>query len=202
MKYPHNIKELNALPINLMGMIFYNKSPRYIDNLEWEDIRDVLHPEIGRAGVFVNAGMDYILQMAEKYRLGTVQLHGNELPEFCKELATYMPVIKAFSIAEASDFEQAEQYEAINGYFLFDTKTPQYGGSGQKFDWNILDNYQGDTPFLLSGGISADDVEAIRKIKHPKFAGVDLNSRFETQPGMKDIKQLQQFIKALNDEQD
>lgn len=205
MKYPDNIKELAEarLPINFMGLIFYDKSPRFVHNLELRDL-NVLPGYAERVGVFVNADMDYIMQMTNKYNLDLIQLHGNESPEFCRELneSGAMPVIKAFSISEPSDFEQTQAYEGLWGYFLFDTKTPQYGGSGQKFDWKILDNYKGNMPFLLSGGISIEDAEAIKEISHPKFYGIDLNSRFETAPGQKDIKRIQQFIKALKDEQD
>lgn len=201
MKYPDNIKELNKLPIDLMGMIFYDKSSRYINGLTGYDLFEVPQ-RIKLTGVFVNADINYIAEKIVQYGLDIIQLHGNESPAFCNELNKTMPVIKAFSIADASDFEQAKQYEGVADYFLFDTKTTQYGGSGQKFDWSILAEYKGNTPFLLSGGISIDDVEAIKEIKHPRFAGIDLNSRFETEPGLKDIELLQQFIKALNDEQD
>ncbi|NDV93710.1 phosphoribosylanthranilate isomerase [Dysgonomonas sp. 521] len=200
MKYPDNIKELNKLPVDFAGMIFYEKSPRYAAKLNPEDIRDLFRGGRKRVGVFVNADMDYIIQMADKFSLDLIQLHGDESPDFCKELNKRMPVIKAFSISESSDFEKTKAYDGLCGYFLFDTKTPQYGGSGRKFDWNILDEYKGNTPFILSGGISVDDAETIKNIKHPQFFGIDLNSRFETEPGRKDIILLQQFIKRLKDE--
>lgn len=195
MKYPDNIEELGRLPIHLMGMIFYEKSPRFVENVILSDAK------IDRVGVFVNAEQEYIKGKVDDYNLKFVQLHGNESPEFVKELNKSIPVIKAFSISEVADLEQTERYEGLQGYFLFDTKTPQYGGSGQKFDWSILDNYKGNTPFLLSGGISIDDAKAIKQIKHPKFAGVDLNSRFEIEPGLKDINLLHQLINVLKDEQ-
>ena len=197
MKHPDNIDNLDKLPIDFVGMIFYEKSPRHIDNLNPEEIKTKGKELVG---VFVNAPETEIMQMVNKYNLDIVQLHGNESPEFCKKLNETIPVIKAFSIADASDFEQTKDYEGLWGYFLFDTKTPQYGGSGQKFDWQILEEYKGNTPFLLSGGISVDDAEAIKKITHLRFVGIDLNSRFETKPGLKDINLLQQFIKTLNDE--
>jgi len=204
MKYPQNIAELTELPIDLMGMIFYLKSPRYVDKLSDSEIESIsqitTHATIDRVGVFVNEDIETIKQIIDTYLLDVIQLHGNESPEFCKELNKIIPVIKAFSISEISDLEQTKNYQGLWGYFLFDTKTPQYGGSGQKFDWSILDAYDGKTPFLLSGGIAVDDAEAIKAIKHPKFYGVDLNSRFEIEPGLKNIKQLKKFIKALNDE--
>lgn len=201
MKYPDNIKDLSGLPINFMGMIFYDKSPRFADGLAFNDV-NILPPYIGRVGVFVNAEQDYIIEKVNKYNLDLVQLHGSESVDFCKELEKTMPIIKAFNVSDASDFEQAKAYEDVCSYFLFDTKTPQHGGSGQKFDWQILDAYTGNRDFFLSGGISAEDAESIKKIRHPKFCGIDLNSRFETEPGLKDITRLQQFIKVLNYEQD
>lgn len=202
MKYPENIKELSLLPIDYMGMIFYDKSPRYVDdNLNGSDV-DTVPQKIKLTGVFVNADLEYIAEKIVRYGLDIIQLHGNETPDFCKDLNKTMPVIKAISVADVSDLENTKQYEGTIDYLLFDTKTPQHGGSGQKFDWNILNEYKSETPFLLSGGISLDDVEAIKKIKHPKFAGIDLNSKFETEPGLKDIELLNRFIKQLKDEQD
>jgi phosphoribosylanthranilate isomerase len=200
MKYPDNIQELGKLPVDYMGMIFYEKSSRYIGNPEQEDISDLFRNGIKRVGVFVNAGMDYIQQMTDKYKLDLIQLHGNESPEFCDKFNKIMPIIKSFSVAEPADFEKTKAYEGIRGYFLFDTKTSQYGGSGKKFDWNILDAYTGDIPFFLSGGIAVDDVGKIKKIRHPQLYSVDLNSKFETEPGLKDIELLKQFIKRLKDE--
>jgi phosphoribosylanthranilate isomerase len=200
MKYPDNIQELAQLPVDFIGMIFYDKSPRFAGNLKQDDIKGILKTGKDKVGVFVNAGIEYILRKTEDYLLDFVQLHGNESPGFCRELNKFVPVIKAFSIAGISGFEQTKQYEGIAGYFLFDTKTPQYGGSGQKFDWNILDAYDGDTPFFLSGGITIDDIDKIKKIRHPRLYGVDLNSRFETEPGLKDIELLKQFIKQLKNE--
>lgn len=200
MKYPENIEDLNKLPIDYMGMIFYQKSPRYIDYQLWQNVGDIDSSNIKRVGVFVNSGIDFIVEMIDKYKLDLIQLHGNESPNFCSELNKFTPIIKAFSISESSDFEQTKAYEGLQGYFLFDTKTPQYGGSGKKFDWAILDAYNGDTPFFLSGGISAEDIQQIKAIKHPRLYGVDLNSKFEIEPGLKDIQLLDQFIKQLRNE--
>lgn len=193
MKYPENIQELVTLPIDYMGLIFYEKSPRYVSQLDLLDLLNSTH-SIERVGVFVNENIEIIRQKAKEYHLSFAQLHGNESPEFCKELSQFVNIIKAFSVADESDLEKTKDYENLCSYFLFDTKTSQYGGSGQKFDWTALDAYEGSTPFLLSGGISVNDVEAIRAIKHPRFEGVDLNSCFETQPGLKNINLLKQFI--------
>ena len=202
MKYPENIRELSQLPVDYMGLIFYEKSPRYVENPAGYEIKELSKSGKKRVGVFVNSERQYILRKIEEYAIDLVQLHGNESPEFCKEINKILPVIKAFSIAETADFSITAFYEGSCSYFLFDTKTPHYGGSGKKFDWLILDTYKGKTPFLLSGGIACENAGEIRKIKHPQFAGIDLNSKFETKPGLKNISLLQQFIKTLKDEQD
>lgn len=201
MKYPDNISELIELPIDMMGMIFYEKSPRYVEKLSLYEIDSLIKQTtnngIDRVGVFVNEDIDTVLEKVDKYALDMVQLHGNESPEYVHELNKKTPVIKAFSIAMAEDIEKTKEYDRLFGYFLFDTKTPQHGGSGQKFDWSVLDAYAGATPFLLSGGIGSEDGEVIKQINHPKFYGIDLNSRFETEPGRKDINLLKQFIKSI-----
>lgn len=195
MKYPDNIVELSQLPINWMGMIFYEKSPRFVEQ------SPIATSNLKRVGVFVNADLDYIVNKIETYNLDYIQLHGNESPDFCKEIRKIKPVIKAFSISQIDDFANVANYEGSCDYFLFDTKTPQYGGSGMKFDWAILNQYKGDTPFLLSGGIGSEDAKAIKALDHPQMAGIDLNSRFEMEAGLKDINLLANFIKEIRYEQ-
>lgn len=202
MKNPENIQALAQLPIDYMGLIFYPKSPRYIRDLE-SSLLDILPNTISRVGVFVNEDISSLLRLIEKYELSVVQLHGNESLEYCSNIKDKYPkliIIKAFNVSESSDFIKMDQYEDVCNYFLFDTKTSQHGGSGLKFDWNILNEYIGNTPFFLSGGISAEDVEAIRKISHPKLYALDLNSKFELEPGLKNIKLLEQFINQLKNE--
>ncbi len=197
MKVPENIKAIAELKPNLMGFIFYPKSPRYAEPLDVETLSS-LPQNIKKIGVFVNEDLQRILTLVYKYKLDGVQLHGSENAEICKQLKdTGLLVLKAFPIAEAYNFKVTGNYEGVCDYFLFDTKTDAFGGSGVKFDWTILDEYQGETPFLLSGGIAADDVEAISKIKHPKFAGIDLNSKFEISPGLKNVELLEGFLKQL-----
>lgn len=199
MKNPDNIKELSRLPIDWMGLIFYPKSPRYIGDLDPKAL-NALPENIGRVGVFVNEDIEKVKQAVEKYDLNYLQLHGNESPDYCSKLKLIFPsiqIIKAFNIAEASDFDKTKDYEGIADYFLFDTKTTQYGGSGQKFDWSILNEYKGNTRFFLSGGISAGDALQIKKLENNRIIGLDLNSRFETEPGLKDIELLNQFIKEI-----
>lgn len=197
MKYPDNIRDLYQLPIDMVGMIFYSKSPRYIGETPFPEI-SAIPSAIEKVGVFVNENTDKILSLITEFNLQIVQLHGDESPSECKKIKeTNTKVIKAFSIEEKEDFNRSIFYEGHCDYFLFDTKTPQYGGSGRKFDWNILSYYTGNTPFLLSGGISEDDTLCIKEIKQPLFAGIDLNSKFELFPGIKDINKLKQFINHL-----
>lgn len=201
MKYYQNISDLTSLDIDMMGMILYPKSARYVGNISEYEVSKIHYSlsarNIKKVGVFVNSNSKDILHTIKEFKLDYVQLHGNETPDFCRELKQQVNLIKAFSISEEADFEQTNLYEGICSYFLFDTKTSLYGGSGQKFDWTILKAYQGQTPFLLSGGISANDAKDIKCIEHPLFSGIDLNSRFEVEPAMKDINLLTAFLKEL-----
>lgn len=197
MKIPENIRAVAALQPNFMGFIFYPKSPRYAEPLDIATL-NALPKSIKKIGVFVNEDLEDILTIATKYDLDGVQLHGTEMVEMCKELrkAGFI-VIKAFPVAEAYNFKVTKAYEGTCDYFLFDTKTDAYGGSGVKFNWAMLNEYVGETPFLLSGGIAADDAEAILKIEHPKLAGIDLNSKFEVKPGLKNVELLSAFLKEI-----
>ncbi|GHT47810.1 N-(5'-phosphoribosyl)anthranilate isomerase [Bacteroidia bacterium] len=194
MRSGYSIVEVSQLPIDFMGFIFYEKSPRYDKDLNVWAVAQI-PKSIQKVGVFVNAAKDTILEAAEKFDLQLVQLHGNESPEFCNALNK--DIIKAFSIASEADFARCSEYESVCKYFLFDTKTPQYGGSGKKFDWQILSAYEGKTPFFLSGGIAPEDAEAIKQLNFPQLCAVDLNSRFETEPGFKDVEALKGFIQGL-----
>lgn len=197
MKHPENIQLIAALHPDLMGFIFYPKSPRYAEPLDAAAL-NALPKSIKKIGVFVNEDLENILTIAHKYNLDGVQLHGTELETMCAELhkAGYI-VIKAFPIAEAYNFKVTKKYEGTCDYFLFDTKTDAYGGSGVKFNWSMLDEYTGETPFLLSGGIAADDAATILEIDHPKLAGIDLNSKFEISPGLKNVEMLKVFLAEL-----
>ncbi|MEI8085562.1 MAG: phosphoribosylanthranilate isomerase [Paludibacter sp.] len=202
MKFPDNIEAIASLKPDFMGFIFYPKSPRFAEPLDALALKK-LPSTIKKIGVFVNENLENILTIAFTYKLDGVQLHGTELVGMCKELksAGYI-VIKAFPIAEAYNFKVTKDYEGACDYFLFDTKTDAYGGSGVKFNWSMLDDYVGETPFLLSGRISADDAEAILKIEHPKFAGIDLNSKFEVKPSLKDQLKLKTFINKLKQDKE
>lgn len=203
-RYLDNIAELAELPVDMMGMIFYPQSPRYIGKLSSPEIDAFIQYTtkngIDRVGVFVNEDIETVLETVDKYALDWVQVHGDESPQYVRELNKRIPVIRALSISGKEDIEKTNNYKGLFGYFLFDTKTGSYGGSGKKFDWSLLDLYNGTTPFLLSGGISADDADEILRIDHSKFYGVDINSRFETEVGKKDIILLKKFIKKLANE--
>lgn len=203
MKNPNNIEELSFLSINYMGFIFYPKSPRYIAGLKPE-ILNILSDSTKRVGVFVNEKIASLFKTIEKYGLDAVQLHGNETPQYCEDLIETFPeitIIKALSISDIMDIEKTDEYEEVCDYFLFDTKTSQYGGSGQKFNWEILNSYKGNKPFFLSGGISMEDIEEIKNIQHPNLYGLDLNSKFESEPGLKDLYLVKKFIKKIKNTQ-
>ena len=186
-----NIRQLEALGIDWMGMIFWPKSKRYVST------PPVYLPQhVRKVGVFVDASLDAIRQHVEDYHLDIVQLHGQESPETLKALKP-LKLIKAFNIATPEDLQKTVAYEGLADYFLFDTKGKSVGGNGEKFDWSVLDSYQGETPFLLSGGIGSEDAQDIKSFHHPKCIGIDLNSRFETEPGLKDITKLKQFLEAI-----
>ena len=275
MRDAQNIREVAALGVNLIGLIFYPKSPRYIESISSDagiipdysslnsltpkplskgEGSDMLDKQLkaeetegearnkqieseqlkstqskapfnkvttplsfgegqgGEAaipkfvGVFVNDMPQNIITAVYNYHLSYVQLHGDESPVMIDNLRrTLVPdivpqikIIKAISVSSAEDLKCCEQYEGHVDLFLFDTKCKGYGGSGQKYDWSVLEAYTGQTPFLLSGGIGPDDADRLRDFHHPQCVGIDLNSKFETAPGMKDINLLQNFLHQLN----
>lgn len=197
MREPENIRQVAALCINWMGFIFYNKSPRSILNRDLR-IEDKGLGYIKKVGVFVNATIEEMLETAAYHQLDYLQLHGNESPEDCYTLQKRgYALIKAFSVETEQDFTQTSAYEGRVDYFLFDTKCNSYGGSGKQFNWSVLAAYKGETPFLLSGGINPDSVGPIKNFTHPRFIGIDLNSGFETEPGLKDVEKIKSFIQEV-----
>jgi len=198
MRSPENIQALTSLQPDYMGFIFYNKSPRYVTDLS-TDVLNKLPASLLKTGVFVNESVDIIRSLIDEYSLNAVQLHGSETAKFCQQLRNKVTVLKAFGVDESFDFDQLNSYAGSVDYFLFDTKTDAHGGSGKAFNWEVLNSYKLDTPFFLSGGLSLDNLENVKQIKHPAFYGVDLNSRFETEPGMKDITKLREAFKILRD---
>ncbi len=195
------LQQLDGLDIDYAGLIFYKESPRYIgDKLSKEDIKKADF-DLKKVGVFVNADLSDVLDAIDDYGLDVVQLHGNETPEMCDDLSTEVEVIKAFRVNETIDIDELiEPFDAVCDYYLFDTKPPTqtgFGGTGNQFDWNILNKAKIEKPFFLSGGIRPDDAERIKAFRHPDFFGVDLNSKFEISPGVKDMKLVLQFKKAM-----
>ncbi len=190
MREPENIAALAVLQPDFIGFIFHELSPRYC-----EKVPDVMIPKtIRKTGVFVNNPEDYILQKKEIFQLDYIQLHGAESPLFCQKIRkSVAPVIKAFNLNEHFDFNRLEAYASCCKFFLFDASGPKSGGNGIPFNWKLLEKYHGTTPFLLSGGINESMTVAIKQINHPAFYGVDINSRFETLPGIKDINKIKRF---------
>ncbi len=194
LEFLHRTDEIH---IDFMGFIFYPKSKRYMEGkLTAEQIQSI--PEsIKKVGVFVNEDMENILQTSKQYSLDFIQLHGYEDAIFVNRLSKEIPIIKAFRIDESFKFEETLPFESTCNYFLFDTKDKLHGGTGKKFNWQLLEKYKGKTPFLLSGGISPDDAGIIKQLNHHKFAGIDINSGFETEPGIKNLDQIKKFINQI-----
>lgn len=189
-----NIREIESLEeVDMLGFIFYPKSPRYVYELP-----AYLPFQARRVGVFVNEDKQIVSMYADRFGLNYAQLHGSESPEYCRSLhAAGLKIIKTFSVTRPKDLIRVHEYEEVCDLFLFDTKCEQYGGSGNQFDWSILHTYNGDVPFLLSGGINSYSANALKEFKHPRLAGYDLNSRFELKPGKKDSERIRTFLNEL-----
>lgn len=189
MKYADNIAEVAKLSPDYMGFIFYSKSKRFVGD-------DFTMPEIPasikKVGVFVNESIENIEEKINKYKLDYVQLHGDESPEFCERISKSVKVIKAFGVDESFDFISLNKYENSCEYFLFDTKAAAYGGSGTSFDKSVLKKYHLSVPFFVSGGIGMEEIQNLRYQISNLYA-VDVNSKFETEPGLKDINKLKIF---------
>lgn len=195
MKFTQNREQVEALGVDLLGYIFYGPSKRFVGD---SPDAGLFQSEKPKVGVFVNENAFEILGLAKNLDFDYVQLHGKENPKTCAMLKKQgLHVLKAFPMDEGFNFASTAAYEQKVDYFLFDTKTKQHGGSGRKFNWQLLEKYTGDTPFFLSGGIGPSDVAEIKKINHPMLAGVDLNSGFEDKPGLKNIENLKKFITDL-----
>jgi phosphoribosylanthranilate isomerase len=200
LKYGDNIKAVMALKPDYLGFICYERSPRFIDDLD-ADILNNLPASIYKTAVLVDETAENINKLIDRLGFNAIQLHGDENPEFAAAFKNKVTVIKAFGLDNDFDFARLNDYVGKVDCFLFDTKTDIHGGSGKSFNWDILNNYKLDVPFFLSGGLSLDNLDEITKIAHPQFYGVDLNSRFETAPAVKDINKLEQafsLLKKLN----
>jgi phosphoribosylanthranilate isomerase len=195
------LKQVDELNVDYGGLIFYQRSQRFVLNkLHSEEVRN-LNLALKKVGVFVSASEEDIMTQIELYELDMVQLHGDETPAFCKRISNAVSVIKAFRITKNNEQNidwMIKPYEECCDYYLFDTnRVGAYGGTGEKFDWQILKNNKINKPFFLSGGIGLDDVEKVKSIHHPFLYAVDVNSRFENEPGVKNIGQVEMFIQHL-----
>ncbi|PKD18269.1 N-(5'-phosphoribosyl)anthranilate isomerase [Salegentibacter salinarum] len=205
MKDPENISEVAKLPPDYMGFIFYENTPRNFD----AEIPEI-PSEIKKTGVFVNEKINVILDRTKKYDLNALQLHGDESAAFCAELKTLLmetsvEIIKVFSVNDDFNFKRLKEYETVVDYFLFDTKGKNKGGNGITFNWEILKEYPSEIPFFLSGGIGPHEIEEIKKLKayfkqngnENLLYAIDVNSKFEEQPGFKDVVKLEKFVKQI-----
>jgi len=198
MKYKRNLYRVADLKPDYLGFIFFPGSPRYMRNRLRPPDLSSLTSSIKKVGVFVNETRENLMRLAKSYQLDVVQLHGRENPGYCKFLQKKgLEVWKAVGLETPFNFDDLEPFEECCSHFLFDKKTVLYGGSGEKFEWDVLNRYRLETPFFLSGGLAPGDVRLIHSISHDRLAGVDLNSGFETGPGVKDIILLETFIKKI-----
>jgi len=197
-----NVSEIAEANPDFMGFIFYPGSVRYVGTDPDRTIFRSVPAGITKVGVFVNEDQEKINKLALEYNLEMVQLHGDETPGYCSQLKnTDFGIIKSFSIASDFDFESLIPYMTFCDYFLFDTKTRKHGGSGRKFNWNKLHDYKLDKPFFLSGGIDPDDVGIITSLVNKSLFAVDINSRFERSPGLKDSGRVKIFIDEIKNDQ-
>jgi phosphoribosylanthranilate isomerase len=198
MRDPANIMAVASLSPDFMGFIFYEKSKRYAAELLSPQILDYLPSNYKKVGVFVDATLEKILDAALSYNLDFVQLHGSESSNFCEIIkAENIGVFKSFSVDENFDFTITESYENAVDYFLFDTKTEAHGGSGKAFDWEILKKYNQKLPFLLAGGLSLENIEKVFELTDLNILGVDVNSKFEIEPGLKDTGMLNTLFEKI-----
>jgi len=200
MRETENIRQLVELGPDYIGFIFYPKSKRFVGEEIAPEAVELVPTFIQKVGVFVDEPFESLLEQFRSNKLEMVQLHGNELPEYCARMKQLgIPVIKVFSVGNNFDFTTTEPYAGNCDFFLFDTKDELPGGTGRKFNWQLLDAYSGETPFFLSGGIGPADAEMIGNLKHPKLYGVDVNSGFEIEPALKNIEALKRFIATIRE---
>ena len=199
MRDPANIAGLvTAASPDYLGFIFYPQSKRFVGLKPLPEVLAVVPDAVKKVGVFVDETLGMVGMVSEQWKLDAVQLHGKESSEYCKQLKMKgLVVIKAFSVDESFDFTALEAYRQSCDFFLFDTKGHLPGGTGQKFNWQLLSNYQLDKPFFLSGGIGHDDLNAVREFGHPQLLGIDINSGFEISPALKDVVSIRKFISEI-----
>lgn len=194
----NNFENIEAIEhvsgVNYSGFIFVEKSPRNALHLSQLPAKNSM---VNRVGVFMNATLEEIQAKIEAFELDVVQLHGSESPEFCQAVASFSRVFKAFGIETVQDLEILKDYDEVCEAFVLDKKTAKGGGSGEKYDWRVLANYSYKTPYLLSGGLGLSDALALSQLNLPNCIGFDVNSRFESSPGMKKVEEIELFIEQL-----
>ena len=201
MREASNIAELSHLQIDFMGFILYPKSPRYVFKTLGA-IRTNLPKRIKKTAVSVNLSANLLIDIAYEFNFSALQVHGTESAKYCRQLKNALPEIKIFKAIGVDanfDFKPLNDFESEVDYFLFDTKSDEYGGTGKKFSWHVLDNYELGKPFFLSGGINLEDIDALKLFNHPQCAGFDINSRFEISPALKNIELVRKFVENINE---
>ncbi|MBN2349281.1 MAG: phosphoribosylanthranilate isomerase [Bacteroidales bacterium] len=198
MREKENIAQVIRLNPDFIGFIFYKKSKRYVGDTSDLSFIEQVPEKIKRVGVFVNEPIEKLLAKVNRYKLDFIQLHGDEPPEYLKELKLMgISTIKAFRLDQDFIFDNLHKYTSVCNYFMFDTKSDQYGGSGKKFDWDLLSQYKEDNPVFLSGGIGPEDIQKIKNLQMTNLFAVDINSRFEIEPGIKSIVKIEHFINEI-----
>jgi phosphoribosylanthranilate isomerase len=192
-----DLQKLVEYQVNYAGFIFYEKSPRFAGSkLDPRTIRET--KDIRKVGIFVNTPAEQVKRIVADYGLDFVQLHGDETPEFCAQLKQMVPVIKAFRVGENVNWEELEPYLNVTDYFLFDTEAGKaYGGTGIRFNWDLLKTYPYEQPFFLSGGIGPEQLPELLLLDIPALVAVDVNSKFEIQPGVKDMGKVKPFTEQI-----
>jgi len=199
---PTQLEALDEMGVDLAGFIFYPKSPRYMVEKIPADYLRKFRAKIAKVGVFVNMPYEELMRTVEDYRLDMVQLHGDEIPRYCEQVANYITVIKAFRLSDNDPIDwMAKPYEEACDMYMFDTLGAGYGGTGKKFDWNVLKNSTIDKLFFLSGGIEPSDEKRLNLFVKEEIAkkifAVDINSKFETSPGVKDLEKVREFVEKV-----
>ena len=201
MTLPEQVESLPHMGATFAGFIFYPKSPRYVfRHLTSAQIKKI--NTINKVGVFVNSSAEEVLLMVDECRLHMVQLHGDESPKYCERIADYVSVVKAFRLTDNDSIEwMIQPYMDVCDMFMFDTIGAGYGGTGKKFDWNMLKGSNIGKPFFLSGGIQPEDTKELKQFREEPVSkalfAIDINSKFETSPGVKDMKKVEKFINEL-----
>jgi len=198
MKYPDNVSAVAALMPDYLGFIFYKPSKRYCGETLSPEFVKTLPASIIKTGVFVNESLEEVLCICSDYEFKAVQLHGHETPDFCLSCKkSGLEVIKVFHVGETMDWSILEHYKKVTDYFLFDTKTPEYGGSGNRFNWEILKEYDNEMPLFLSGGVDESILNELNTLSAVNMYALDVNSQFELEPGLKDVDRIKNFKLGL-----